>query len=153
MHTCVGSSPCRWKLWDETKIHWNENCSELGRKRSSLQGAAAALPWQRWREHVLESESQGYSISSCFNNTTPLWKEYYIPCKYDENTYQIFGDMENLPSRLRQGNELHILLVSLTMSRVDEAWFQTIIWAYYFWLGLFKWDKIGQKHRCVSSLE
>lgn len=37
-----------------------------------------------------ESESQGYSIYSCFNNTTPLWKEYYIPCKYDENTYQIF---------------------------------------------------------------
>lgn len=73
------------------KIHWNENCCELLRKHSTRQGAAAALPWQRWREHeVLESESQGYSIYSCFNNTTQLWKEYYISCKYDENTYQIF---------------------------------------------------------------
>lgn len=79
------------------KSHRNENCSELVRKHSTLQGAtaaavaaaAAALPWQRWGEHVLESESQGYSISSCFNNISPLWKEYYIPCKYDENTYQI----------------------------------------------------------------
>lgn len=65
------------------KIRRNENCSELVRKHSTLQGAtaaaaaaavaaAAALPWQRWGEHVLESESQGYSISSCFNNISPL---------------------------------------------------------------------------------
>lgn len=53
------------------KIRWNENCSELVRKWSTLQGAAAALPWQRWGEHALESESQGYSISSCFNNISP----------------------------------------------------------------------------------
>lgn len=29
------------------KIHWNKNCSGLLRKHSTLQGAAAALPWQR----------------------------------------------------------------------------------------------------------
>lgn len=62
-------------------------------------------------------------------------------------------NMENLPSRLRQGNELHISWFLLTKTRVDEAWFQSITWAYYFWLGLFKWDKIGQNYRCVSSLE
>lgn len=86
-----GSSPCRWKVSEETKITGMKTALSFWENIHTLQGAAAASPWQRWREHeVLESETQGYSIYSCFNNTTPLWKEYYIPCKYDENAYQIF---------------------------------------------------------------
>lgn len=44
------------------------------------------------------------------------------------------------------------ILVSLTKSQVEEARFQTITLAYYFWLGLFKWDKIGQNYQRVVSL-
>lgn len=68
------------KIFCGHEIPWNENCGKCSRKKKkhfTLQGtaAASASPWQRWREHeVLESESQGYSLYSCVNNTTPLWK-------------------------------------------------------------------------------
>lgn len=68
------------KIFCGHEIPWNENCGKCSRKKKkhfTLQGtaAASASPWQRWREHeVLESESQGYSLYSCVNNTTSLWK-------------------------------------------------------------------------------
>lgn len=45
------------------------------------------------------------------------------------------------------------ILVSLAKMQVDEAWFQPVTGVYYFWLGLFKREKIGQNYWCVSSLE
>lgn len=86
-----------------------------------LQEAAAALPWQRWREHeVLESETQGYSIYSCINHTTPLWKEYYILSKHDENKYGIFSAstlvqwIQKLPTELREENQLYDVWLTKT---------------------------------------
>lgn len=100
--------------------------------------------------HVLESQSQGYSISSCFNNTTPLWKEYYIPCKYDENTYQISWPLcfsnERGESAIKVKTRkwtAHIL-VSLAKTRVDDFWFHTTTWVCYFWhLNVTKLVKIS----------
>lgn len=34
------------------------------------------------------------------------------------------------------------ILVSLTKTQVDEVWFHTITWAYYFWLGPVKWTRL-----------
>lgn len=78
--------------FERKQNHWNENCTELVRKTLVHCKALQQHHHGNGEESVKcwESESQGYSIYSCFNNTTPLWKEYYIPCKYDENTYQIF---------------------------------------------------------------
>ena len=162
----AGSSPCRWKCAQDTKnppeckvpaSFW-ENTPQC----KALLLLPAASPWQRWRAHeVPESESQGYSIYSCVNNTTPLWKEYYIPCKNDENTYLIFPASVAVHWTWRTCTAIKVktrkwtarISVSLRETQVEEAWFQTVTLAHYFWPGLFKWDKIGQNYQCVFSSE
>lgn len=101
------------------EIGWNENCSGLVRKQPALQGAAAAataaaLPWQRRGEHVLESESQGYSISSCFNNIIPYERNITSLVSMMKIHIRSFQpricpmNAENPPSRGTQENEWHV---------------------------------------------
>lgn len=61
----VGSSPCRWKLSEEAKSTGMKTAVSFLRKRSALQGAAAAAasPWQRRGEH----EVLGVRVSRLLN--------------------------------------------------------------------------------------
>lgn len=136
-----------------------KNCSGLVRKQPALQGAAAAaaaaLPWQRRGEHVLESESQGYSISSCFNNIIPYERNITSLVSMMKIHIRSFQppicpmNAKNLPSSGTQENERHASRFHLHRHQLMRPDFSLLRGLYYFWLSLFKRDRTGQSHRRV----
>lgn len=155
----VGSSPCRWKLWEETK--------SIGTK-------TAVSFWEKTlhcKALLLHYHGNGEE-SMCWSQTLKVTQSIHvliIPLPYERNITSLVSMMKihirsfqpvyksnehrDRAIKVKTRKWTAHILVSLTKTRVDEAWFQIITWAYYLWLGLFKWDKIGQNHRCVSSLE
>lgn len=153
----VGSFPCRWELWEETKSAGMKTAVSLW--ENSLHCKAPLLHY-----HGNGEESMCWSQSL---KVTQYLHVLIISPPYERNITSLASMMK---THIRSFQPVYLssehgepaikfktrkwtahILVSLTNTQVDEAWFQTI--TYYFWLGLFKWDKIGQNHWCVSSLE
>lgn len=82
----VGSSPCRWKVWEKTKpLEWklHRACEKNTR---TLQGAAAASPWQRWGERE--------SVGSQNVKVTQSIHVLIIPLPYERNITSLVSMMK-----------------------------------------------------------
>lgn len=150
---CSGYKTCsflwRQKLWEETK--------SAGMK-------ATMSVWENilnWKALLLYYHGNGEE-NMCWSHSLKVTQYLHvliIPPLYERNITSLVSMMKIhirsfQPVYLSSENRepavkvkirkwtAHIL-VSLTKTSVDEAWFQTITWIYYFRLDLFKWVQIG----------
>lgn len=166
----VGSFPCRSKLWEERKSTRMKTAVSLWENTPHCKALLPPPPPPLLL--LLHCHGNG-GESMCWSQSLKVTQYLHvliISAPYEKNITSLVSMMK---IRIRSLQSVHCfsneqrepaikvktrkwtarILVSLAKMQVDEAWFQPVTGVYYFWLGLFKRDKIGQNYWCVSSLE
>lgn len=162
----VGSFPCRSKLWEERKSTGMKTAVSLWENTPHYKALLPPPPLLLLL--LLHCHGNG-GESMCWSQSLKVTQYLHvliISAPYEKNITSLVSMMK---IRIRSLQSVHCsnehgepaikvktrkwttrILVSLAKMQVDEAWFQPVTGLYYFWLGLFKRDKIGQNYWCVS---